>query len=348
MKNVLKKSLIAASLVSLGYSAHAEGFNFYALVDGGFGSTSINKGGTTKGEFVTGGYAPTFMGMSSEKSLGKGLTGGFKLEQGFLLTGKSFFGEYASFGPDALFNRQANVYVKGDFGTVTIGTQGNIAFDSVLLGEPRAGSNFGSALATIDLDGGLGTVDKGALTYKSPSLSGTSLALAYVPAQGTSKATSRLAATYSGKEGAASIATYEDKPVIGTASKGTIYSGNYKLGAFTLKGLYVTQKNGALTKLSTLGGGGAYALSPETTLDFGIYDSKDSAAHYKVATMAGGVQYKFLKDLTLYGQYASAKNKGTKAAAWNFAGPSSAFLTSAITAGQTASTINVGLLYAFF
>ena len=348
MKNLLKQSLLSAGLVALASSAYAEGFKFYALIDGGYGSTSINNGGTTKGEFVTGGYAPTFMGLGNEKSLGSGLTGGFKLEQGFLLTGKSQFGEYAAFGPDALFNRQANVYVKGDFGTVTLGTQGNIAFDSVLLGEPRAGSNFGSALATIDLDGGLGTVDKGALTYKSPSLSGVSLALAYVPAQGTSKATSRLAATYSGKDAAASLATYEDKPVTGAASKGTIYSGNYKLGAFTLKGLYVTQKNGALTSLSTLGGGGAYALSPETTLDFGIYDSKDSAAHYKVATMAAGVQYKFLKDLTLYGQYASAKNKDSKAAAWNFAGPSSAFLTSAIARGQTASTLNVGLLYAFF
>ncbi len=348
MKNISKKSLIAASLLTLGLSAHAEGFNFYALVDGGLGSTSINKGGSSKTEFVTGGYAPTFMGMSSEKSLGSGLTGGFKLEQGFLLTGKSVFNEYASFGPDALFNRQANVYLKGGFGTVTVGTQGNIAFGSVLLGEPRAGSNFGSALATIDLDGGLGTVDKGALTYKSPAMSGVSLALAYVPAQGTSKATSRVAATYSAKEAAASIATYEDKPETGSTSKGTIYSGNYKLGAFTLKGLYVTQKNGTLTKLSTLGAGGAYALNPETTLDFGIYDSKDSAAKYKVATMAAGVQYKFLKDLTLYGQYASAQNKGTKAAAWNFAGPSSAFLTSAITGGQTASTLNLGLLYAFF
>lgn len=348
MKNVLKKSLIAASMLTLGWSAHADGFKFYALIDGGFGSTSISKGGTTKGEFVTGGYAPTFMGMTSEKSLGSGLAGGFKLEQGFLLTGKTQFGDLATFGPEGLFNRQANVYLKGGFGTVTVGTQGNIAFDSVLLGEPRAGSNFGSSLATIDLDGGLGTVDKGAISYKSPSMSGLSVAVSYVPAQGTSKATSRLAGTYSAKEAAATIASYEDKPVIGAASKGTIYSGNYKLGALTLKGLYVTQKNGALSDLSTLGGGGAYALSPQTTVDFGIYDSKDTAAHYKVATMAAGVQYKFLKDLTVYGQYASAKNKGTRAASWNFAGPSSAFLVSAITAGQTASTINVGLLYAFF
>ena len=166
MRTALTKSLLVTALSVAGGFAHAEGFNFYALIDGGVAKTSISHGGQSRTEFVTGGYAPNFMGLSAEKSLGSGLSGGFKLEQGFLLNGKTVFDQYGAFGPDSLFNRQANAWVKGDFGTVTLGTQSNIAFGSVLLGEPRAGSNLGSALATIDLDGGLGTVDQAAVSYQ--------------------------------------------------------------------------------------------------------------------------------------------------------------------------------------
>lgn len=351
MRTALTKSLLVTALSVAGGFAHAEGFNFYALIDGGVANTSISHGGQSRTEFVTGGYAPNFMGLSAEKSLGSGLSGGFKLEQGFLLNGKTVFDQYGAFGPDSLFNRQANAWVKGDFGTVTLGTQSNIAFGSVLLGEPRAGSNFGSALATIDLDGGLGTVDQAAVSYKSPSMAGWTLAGTLVPDHGDAgslKSGSRLAATYAGKDLGATLAVYEDKTQGAPSSKGTVAGASYKVGALTIKGLAVSQKTSVFTGLDTLGLGGAWALSPATTLDFGLYQSKDSAAHYKVATAAVGVQYKIVKDLTLYGQYASVQNKDSTPAAWNFAGPSSSYLTGSISQGQTASTVNVGLLYSFF
>lgn len=348
MKSVYASSVVVAALSAGFGSVHAEGFNFYALLDGGIASTSISKGGASKTEFVTGGYAPNFFGLTSEKSLGSGLTGGFKLEQGFLLTGKDVFGDNAAFGPDGLFNRQANLYVKGGFGTVTVGTQGNIAFSSVLLGEPRAGSNFGSALASIDLDGKLGTVDQGAVSYASPVSGGFSVAATFVPEKDATKSGQRLAGTYAGKDFAVSLAGYNDDAGHGITNKGTVLSGNYKLGAVTFKGLSVTQKTSVFSSLGTVGAGGAYALNADTTLDFGVFKTTDSKAHYDVSTWAAGIQYKFLKDLTVYGQYASVKNNDTQTAAFNFAGPSSANLTSSIGKGQTANTFNIGLLYGFF
>ena len=351
MKNALTTSLLLTALSLTAGAAHAEGLNFYALIDGGIANTTISHGGQSRTEFVTGGYAPNFLGLSAEKSLGDGLSGGFKLEQGFLLTGKTSFDEYGAFGPDSLFNRQANAYVKGGFGTVTLGTQGNIAFGSVLLGEPRAGANFGSALASIDVDGGLGTVDKGAVSYTSPALQGWTLAATYVPdreEQAAIKSGSRLAATYAGQALSATLAAYEDKTVGAASARGTVAGASYKLGTFTLKALMVNQKTSEFTGLDTHGLGGAYALSGTTTLDFGVYQSKDAGAHYKASTTAFGVQHKFVKDLTLYGQYATVQNKDTHGVAYNFAGPSSSFLTSAIGQGQTARTINVGLLYSFF
>jgi len=65
----------------------AEGFNFYAWLDGGIASAKVSGGATqpSKTEFVTGGYVPSFVGVTAEKTLGQGFSGGFQLEQGFLL-----------------------------------------------------------------------------------------------------------------------------------------------------------------------------------------------------------------------------------------------------------------------
>lgn len=348
MKSVFQKSWLVCVLATAAWSAHAEGFNFYALLDGGMASTSINKGGSSKTEFVTGGYAPNFMGMSSEKTLGNGLSAGFKLEQGFLLNAKD--GTYWWFGKDSLFNRQANLYVKGGFGSITAGTQGNLAFSSVLLGEPRAGSNYGSSLASIAIDGGLGTVDQGALSYTTPTVNGWTASAAYVPEiKDGPKSGERFSVTYSAKDYSATFAAYAND-LGATKAKGYVAGAFYKLGALTLKGLVMNQDNGAsqtpLSSLDTFGMGGSYAITADLTADFGVYKSSDAAARYKASTFATGLQYKFLKDLTVYGQYASVKNQDTTSAAFNFAGPT--LLTGSVAAGQAASTVNVGLLYSFF
>ncbi len=65
-----------------------------------------------------------------------------------------------------------------------------------------------------------------------------------------------------------------------------------------------------------------------------------------MSTNAVGVYHKLMKDLTLYGQYASVKNKGTDDTPYNFAPPTN--ITGKISTGQTADTINIGLLFSFF
>src|SRR3954465_3174282 len=118
--------------------------------------------------------------MTGQKSLPTGPKRGFQLEQGFLLNNNPCAGAGGWpncnsrfwFGDDSIFNRRANVYVEGGFGTVRFGTQGNIAFSPILMIDPRFGSNYGSSLAAIDIDGGLGTIDNSALSYTSPSYSG--------------------------------------------------------------------------------------------------------------------------------------------------------------------------------
>lgn len=362
MKTKLTQTILVASMAGLCAQAHAaaDGFNFYGLIDGGIANTKITNGGNSRTEFVTGGYAPNFVGMTGQKSIAGGVKGGFQLEQGFLLNSNACAPGCAAsnsrfwFGPDSIFNRQANVYVEGNFGTTRLGTQPNIAFKSVLMSEPRFGSNYGSALAAIDIDGGLSTGDTAAMSYTSPSLSGFTLAGSIVSSQkatSTSNITSgsRLAGTYSAGPAFVTAAYYVNKTASAPATpnaKGDILGGGYKFGAFTLKGLYVKQKTAALTSLKTTGIGGSYDVNSALTLDTGVYTSKDSGAGYKMKTFGLGGQYKIIKDLSLYAQYAKVKNDATATTSFNFAGPT--IQAGSITAGQSATTINFGALFAFF
>jgi len=362
MKTTMKHTILLASLSTfIGANAYAaaDGFNFYGLIDGGIATTKIKGGaGTGRSEFVTGGYAPNFVGLTAQKSLTGGLKGGVQLEQGFLLNNNPCGGVCTNnnsrfwFGDDSIANRRANVYVEGSFGTVRFGTQGNIAFSSILMAEPRFGSNYGSALAAINIDGGLATADNSALSYTSPSYSGFTGAVSIVSTQRTNAAGTitsgyRMAGTYKAGDLGATLAYYKNEPGAGREADGTIMGGTYKMGAATLKGLFVTQDNGgALAKLKTTGLGGAYEVTSDLTLDAGYYTSKASAAAYKQKTLGIGAQYKIIKDLSLYAQYADVKNSGTALASFNFAGPTiQAFQ---ITAGQKATTINVGALFGFF
>lgn len=349
MQNVISKSLCTVALVGAATCAHADGLSFYALLDASVASTSISGPGTTasKTEFVTGGYAPNFAGIGGEKSLSSGLTGGFKLEQGFLLNQPAAGNSRFAFGDDSLFNRQAKLYLKGKYGTGALGTQPNIAFNSVLYAEPRFGSNYGSSLAAIVISGGLGTVDNSSVSYTSPDYSGVTLAAQVLTETSTVNSGYRLSGSYAVGNVKATLAAYTTD-VIGEAKKrsGTVLGGSYRMGALDLKAMAVNQKNVTYADLTTLGVGGAYSVNGDLTLDFGIFRSSDSATSYKMETFAVGAQQKILKDLVVYAQYASVKNDGKGTTPYNFAPPT--LITGGITAGQTASTFNIGLLYSFF
>ena len=352
MKATIRNTVLMTSLAAAGMSAHAEGISFYALLDGGVAHTAIKGAGTTASEteFVTGGFAPNFVGLTGDKKLEKGYSMGFKVEQGFLLNQRTDgVSSRYFFGDDAVLNRQANVFVKGDLGTLTVGTQPNIAFNSVLMADPRSGSNFGSSLAAVVISGGLGTIDNGSVSITLAPMSGLSVSAQYVPQQSTpigTKNGNRLAAVYTAGNLSATIASYTNaSSTTAPDSSGTVLGATYKFGNFTAKALNLSQKNSPSTEsLKTNGLGGSYALTADTNLDFGTF--KSTKTSYDMSTNAVGVYHKLMKDLTLYGQYASVKNKGTSSTPYNFAPPTN--ITGSITTGQTADTINIGLLFSYF
>jgi len=351
MKKNFVRPIVASVVALVAMNAYADGASVYALIDGGMASSRISGGKSTT-EFVTGGVAPTFAGVKFEKSA-EGLTAGVQLEQGFLLN--KIDGRTSAFGYDysdktEVLNRQKNIYVKGSVGTFVFGMQPNIAFNTLFVGDPRGGSNYGSALQSVNTEGGLNTIDNGAVSYVSPAMAGVTLGVQHLPQSSDTgyKTGTRVTATYTNGKLTAAAATYGSAYVDATKKDdtGTVLAANYNFGKFTLKGLLVSQKTDTYTSaLKTQGVGGAYVLNGKTTLDGGVYTAKSDTGNYKVNTTAFGAYYKLMKDLTLYGQYAVSDNKGSATAHWNFMWKTVEGET--FTAGQKASVLSAGLLYNF-
>ena len=238
MKTTIRNTALMTSLAVAGMCAHAEGFNFYALLDGGIAHSSISSGGGSKTEFVTGGYAPNFFGMKAEKTMGQGYSAGFNLEQGFLLNkpnGAANNGYEANsrfaFGGDSLFNRQANLYLTSSKGTLKAGTQSNVVFDSLVASDPRFGSNYASALATVVADGGLNTTDDGAVSFTFPAVAGITTTVAYVGqanSGSTMKSGERVAFNYAADGLKATLGYYNNEGTTTGASSAAAHG--YVLG----------------------------------------------------------------------------------------------------------------------
>ena len=355
-KNFLFSTLLMATGIG---GAHAGDIGFYALLDGGFSQTSISGGNAAingKSEFMTGGYAPNFFGIKGNKDLGDGYTGSFTLEQGFLLGSpnnpNAAAGPFAansqfSFGDkDGLFNRQANIALTGPVGTFRLGTQPNLAFASVVANDPRAGSNYGSALTAVVTAGGLTTDDFGSVSYTSPAFNGFTGSLQFKPQNSDAYSGGRAVVQYAADSLSASLAAYANTSNANGASNGYVVGLTKGWGDFTLKLLAANQSTQTYSGLVTAGVGGTYKLSEKTTLDAGLYSTKQNT--YSVNTSAIGVQYHFLKDLTFYTQYASVSNNGSDTAVFNFTPPNDTNFQGTVGAGQTANTINLGFIFAFF
>ena len=352
MKFSRTRAFLLSSKALATMHAYADGPSFYALIDGGVASSKLSGGGVaaqSKSEFVTGGVVPNFVGFTLEKTLA-GLTVGVKLEQGFSLnepTGSSYY----AFGNGDFLNRQKNIYIKSSSGTFVMGVQPNVAFGTVLMGDPRGGSNYGSSLAMINGNGGLGTVDNASFSYTSPTMAGFTLAGQYVPESRTDigeiKTGSRASVTYASGDLTLGLATYTNQVVSKKDLSGNILAANYKLGSFTLKGITSSQKSDTFTSaLNTTGVGGSYTLNDKTSFDAGYYTAKSNTGNFKVNTTAAGAYYNLTKELKLYGQYAVLDNKGSSAASWNFAGPT--IFPYSFSSGQSAKTLNLGLIFSYF
>ena len=135
-----------ALLAGIGSSAAIAQSNVtvYGLVDTGLAYvTNVNAGGDSvlKMPSLTGSF-PSRLGFRGNEDLGSGLSAFFTLESGLAL-------DSGGMGQgNRLFGRQANVGLKGSFGTVTLGRQVNMTFLSTLKSDVMGPNLF--SISSID------------------------------------------------------------------------------------------------------------------------------------------------------------------------------------------------------
>lgn len=180
---MFKKSLIAAAVLgAVAFSAQAADVTMYGLVDYGF-AYQHTDGDTPNGDaqnsfkMNSGMNSGSRFGLKGTEDLGNGLTVGFVLENGFAADSGALSTE------DTLFDRESQLFLKGNFGTLSMGRVGQLANATGsygLLGKVSPfssgwGDSVGMKYVMAD---GLGRMDN-TITYVSPNFAGVNVYAQY-------------------------------------------------------------------------------------------------------------------------------------------------------------------------
>lgn len=179
---MFKKALAAVAVLgAFAGSAFAANVTMYGIIDTGLGYTSTDKGygeDVNKFDMRSGQNSSNRFGVKGEEDLGNGVKVGFSLENGF----SSDDGKLST--ADRLFDREALLYVAGDFGELGMGRQGDLAS-----GNGRYGlfggkvSPFSTGWSDIAghkyvMGAGFGRMDN-SVTYKTPTFAGFNVLAQY-------------------------------------------------------------------------------------------------------------------------------------------------------------------------
>ena len=179
---MFKKTLAAVAVLgAFAGSAFAANVTMYGIIDTGLGYTSTDKGygeDVNKFDMRSGQNSASRFGVKGEEDLGNGVKVGFSLENGF----SSDDGKLST--ANRLFDREALLYVAGDFGELGMGRQGELAS-----GNGRYGlfggkvSPFSTGWSDIAghkyvMGAGFGRMDN-SVTYKTPTCAGFNVLAQY-------------------------------------------------------------------------------------------------------------------------------------------------------------------------
>ena len=179
---MFKKTLAAVAVLgAFAGSAFAANVTMYGIIDTGLGYTSTDKGygeDVNKFDMRSGQNSASRFGVKGEEDLGNGVKVGFSLENGF----SSDDGKLST--ANRLFDREALLYVAGDFGELGMGRQGDLAS-----GNGRYGlfggkvSPFSTSWSDIAghkyvMGAGFGRMDN-SVTYKTPTFAGFNVLAQY-------------------------------------------------------------------------------------------------------------------------------------------------------------------------
>ena len=178
----MKKSLIACAamgLAGLGFSGVAvaqSSVTLYGVADVGIGK--VKSAGDSRVHMLSSSmmnHGTSRLGVRGVEDLGGGLKAGFNFE-----TGLSLNDGQGSLSGGQMWSRAANVWVGGDWGTLTLGRRLNPSYDAEYVWELTGGANYYVVGPTYNYAGQGDTRTSSQIMYATPDIGGFSAELGYV------------------------------------------------------------------------------------------------------------------------------------------------------------------------
>lgn len=168
-----RAAVCAAASLAGPYAMAQSSVTLYGTVDDSIQYTS-NQGGHSNVQTVQGGLGSSKWGLNGAEDIGGGTSIIFKLESGFNLNN----GVLGNNG--ALFGRRAYVGGTGSYGTLTLGRQYDLSFDTLCPYSAACKFDGGLGSQIGDLNNVYGDFNiSNSVKYQSPSLKGFQLSLLY-------------------------------------------------------------------------------------------------------------------------------------------------------------------------
>lgn len=293
------------------------------------------------------------LGFKGSHDVGNGATILFQYESGVDLTGSGTGdGNGGADSGGQLFTRARDSFVgvKGGFGTVLLGRLGGLnqwLYDYNLFGDQVGdlGNIWGG-------DGLPGRVDHAAW-YRTPSFGGATLAVTYVPKQGSNDASSYIGKAEYGSGGIKLGGAYANFGN-GTGlsdTKVTAITASYDAGAFSVGGGWQRETDiGGVSNADrdkyTLGAALKVGGSGTVKAQYTVADDLDNTSGTSASQWALGYDHAWDKSTTLYVAYASTDNDaGARYTAYNYGHGDDG--VPGLAAGSNPTAISVGVVYKF-
>jgi predicted porin len=368
----LKRKDISAALLLLAASVPAMAENnvsIYGIIDAGLlYQSKTDPTGQSKTSMETSGLRQTVLGFKGDRDLGKGLEGFFNLEAHFDTNNGQFHGTGDAQGNGTpFFRRQANLGLRGDWGSVTLGRQYGPALLAHIGTEPRAfkeqfsnlyawaynqyAATAGAPGTERNTNNDVGIFFSNAIQYRN-TVGPVSFGVLWSPGgkAGSMDKNTVLAAGASYTGPVILSASYQVIKDEATANDNVKHGGlgiAVPFGDFTFKANYLNAKNqlntGAnVSNVNAVGVGMDWKWNPQHTATIAYYDNKDTRNnkdHTRNLVLSN--DYALRADTTIYVQMAivDADSQATIKTSIVAAGVPSV--------GATSTLLNAGINFTF-
>ncbi|CAM8666641.1 Porin domain, Gram-negative type [Oxalobacteraceae bacterium] len=306
----MKKTQLALAALALVASTAvlADGVTVSGSLDAGLASTNSAANSNRGTAFADGNWnGGSYFTISGTEAAGNGLKVGFTLQTGMNMTNGTMANggtipatDGTSTTSQGVFNRQANISVSGDFGTVIVGQQLN-QYIAGAAGTELANAAFGSFTVNSIVNGAAGGIAGGfftpnAVTYALPSIAGLNVAV-QTQIKGPAGADTATMSSASASYALGDINFSAGAITRGQTSSAITLGASMPIAGLTANVRYTEQnsKNASIESTKQIQGGVAYPFSEAITLSLqhanrsGLTDNSLTSigAYYKLSNSAG-------------------------------------------------------------